>query len=145
MRTIVFLLFILIAAQLPEQAVAAQPSQTLLESQFERARAGDKSAQFRLGSRYKSGRGVAKSDTEAVKWFRRAADQGYAPAQKLLGSSYKHGLGVPKDLIQAYMWYALAEASMLRDTESLEPRMTGPQIAEAKRRAAEWKRAHGKR
>ena len=143
MRTIVFLLFILIAAQLPEQPVAAQPSQTVLESQFERARAGDKAAQFSLGTRYRTGRGVAKSDTEAVKWLRRAAEQGYAPAQILLGSSYKHGLGVPKDLIQAYMWYALAGA--LRDTESLEPRMTGPQIAEAKRRAADWKRAHEKR
>jgi len=30
------------------------------------------------------GQGVAKDYTEAVKWYRKAADQGYAPEQKKL-------------------------------------------------------------
>ena len=32
------------------------------------------------------GRGVAKDEVEAVKWFRKAAEQNYAQAQFFLGS-----------------------------------------------------------
>jgi len=33
---------------------------------------------------YAAGRGVAQNDAEAVRWFRRAATQGYLPAQQAL-------------------------------------------------------------
>jgi len=38
-------------------------------------------AQFSLGLMFMSGRGMAQSDEEAVQWFRKAADQGFATAQ----------------------------------------------------------------
>ena len=55
-----------------------------------------------------AGRGVAKNDTEAAKWFRVAADKGYAPAQNDLGFFYAEGRGVKKDDAEAVKWYQRA-------------------------------------
>src|ERR1019366_3953311 len=46
-----------------------------------KAERGDAQAQSNLGLCYAQGRGVAKDDVEAVKWFRMAAEQDYAKAQ----------------------------------------------------------------
>ena len=42
---------------------------------------GDADAQFNLGFMYDNGRGVAQNDAEAVRWYRKAAEQGDAGAQ----------------------------------------------------------------
>jgi TPR repeat protein len=57
---------------------------------------------------YDSGISIDKNPREAVYWYRRAADQGYAPAQNNLGVLYDQGVGVPKDPEQAMRWYRLA-------------------------------------
>jgi TPR repeat protein len=49
---------------------------------------GDAKAQSKLGEMYASGEGVPEDDTEAVKWYRRAADQGFWLAQYNLGVMY---------------------------------------------------------
>ena len=74
----------------------------------ERAEAGDAFAQFSLGFRYDNGNGVPKDDTEALKWYRLAADQGFASAQFNLGVTYDNGEGVPEDDVEAVKWYRLA-------------------------------------
>jgi TPR repeat protein len=56
------------------------------------AEQGDASAQFNLGLMYDNGEGVPENDIEAVKWYRLAAQQGYAKAQ-----SFAHGLTVCVD------------------------------------------------
>jgi TPR repeat protein len=45
---------------------------------------------------------------EAAKWWRKAADQGYAYAQSNLGVSYATGIGVAKDWVEAYAYWSLA-------------------------------------
>ena len=48
-------------------------------------------AQYNLGVCYYNGDGVAQSYAEAVKWFRKAAEQGYAEAieaLRLLGETW---------------------------------------------------------
>ena len=55
-------------------------------------------AQYNLGVMYHEGSGVPQDDTEAVKWYRTAAEQGYALAQHNLGLMYQMGLGVPQVL-----------------------------------------------
>ena len=45
---------------------------------------------------------------QASKWYRLAADQGYAYAQSNLGFMYHNGQGVPQDYVQASKWYRLA-------------------------------------
>lgn len=53
---------------------------------------------------YSKGRGVAKDDAEAVKWYRKAAEQGLATAQFNLGLKYERGEGVAKDHGKADKW-----------------------------------------
>ena len=45
---------------------------------------------------YVLGRGVTQDDAMAVKWFRKAAEQGYAPAQNNLGEMRRQGRGLAK-------------------------------------------------
>ena len=47
---------------------------------------------------YDNGRGVPQDDTEAVKWYRKAAEQGHAEAQNNLGVMYLNGRGVPQTM-----------------------------------------------
>jgi TPR repeat protein len=70
---------------------------------------GNARAQNSLGTLYRDGRGVAKDESVAVMWFRKAATQGYAAGQNNLGVMYRHGRGgLPQDLIEAAQWYRLA-------------------------------------
>lgn len=50
----------------------------------------------------------AQNFAEAVKWWRMAAENGYARAQTNLGISYVTGKGVPKNATEAAKWYRLA-------------------------------------
>ena len=45
---------------------------------------------------------------EAVRWYRKAADQGNAKAQYYLGVCYDYGDGVDMDLQEAAKWYRKA-------------------------------------
>lgn len=72
------------------------------------AESGDRAAQFRLGTLYVEGRGVARDDAEAVNWFRRAAEQGDMMAQFNLGASYAEGAGVTRDDAEAAKWFRRA-------------------------------------
>lgn len=46
--------------------------------------------------------------SEAVRWFRRSAEQGFAAGQCVLGIMYEKGKGVTKDLSEARRWYQKA-------------------------------------
>ena len=68
----------------------------------------DPIAQYNLGLMYDKGEGVGKNDAEAVKWYRRAADQGDATAQNNLGVMYDNGEGVAENDAEAVKWYRRA-------------------------------------
>ena len=59
---------------------------------------------------YAEGKGVPQDYQEAVKWYRLAAAQGYAPAEYSLGVAYEKGQGVAQDYREAVKWYRLAAA-----------------------------------
>src|SRR4029453_4247327 len=66
---------------------------------------GDAKAQYELGRAFFSGAlGVAKDEAEAVKWFRKAAEQNVADAQFSLGVCYANGRGVTKDDAESVKW-----------------------------------------
>ncbi len=65
---------------------------------------GDADAQFELAGLYAKGDGVEQNLTEAVKWYRKAAEQGHDSAQYKLGLSYQNGKGVSKSDSDAYLW-----------------------------------------
>ena len=67
------------------------------------------SSQCNLGCLYANGQGVAKDPEEALKWFRRAADHGYAEAQNLLGLMHQNGSdGLQQSATHAVSWYRKA-------------------------------------
>jgi TPR repeat protein len=47
---------------------------------------------------YRNGEGVTQDYQEALKWYRLAAEQGYATAQNNLGVMYVMGKGVTKTM-----------------------------------------------
>ena len=95
---------------------------------------------------FHKGRGVPQDGNEALRWYRRAAEQGYATAQNSLGALYATGQGVPQGFIHAYRWFSLAAAQgdeAARNNRDLASKqMTPAQIAEAQRLAREWKPKH---
>lgn len=66
---------------------------------------GDEPDKYGLSSFYQ----VGPSDpTEAVRWFRKAADQGDPDGQYSLGSAYASGVGIKEDKSEAAKWYLKA-------------------------------------
>jgi len=66
-------------------------------------------AYFLLGQFYHNGQaGLEINYEEAVKWYRKAAEKGYALGQTNLGVMYVNGQGVEKDYSEAIKWYRKA-------------------------------------
>ena len=61
--------------------------------------------QSNLGYMYDEGKGVQQDDYEAVKWYRKAAEQGGVHGQLILGIKYELGKGVQQDDYEAVKWY----------------------------------------
>jgi TPR repeat protein len=57
--------------------------------------------------------------TEAMRWYRLAADQGFAEAQIIIGNMYASAQGVPRDFTEAMRWYRLAADQGLPKPRSL--------------------------
>ena len=66
---------------------------------------------FEEAQRYWNGTGVARNESEAVRFYRIAADQGHAEAQASLGYAYDIGKGIAKSDAEALKWYRLSAAS----------------------------------
>ena len=71
----------------------------------EEAGAGCVDACAHLGRCLFNGHGIVKDSEEAVSWFCKAAQQGYALAQNSLGLCYAQGEGVSKDQEEAVSWF----------------------------------------
>ena len=82
---------LLLASSVAVVQLAAQQTkadQKPIEEVKAKAEAGDAESEVELGLRYEKGEGVAKDEVEAVKWFRKAAEQNFAEAQFDLGVCY---------------------------------------------------------
>jgi hypothetical protein len=93
-------------AGLPKGNVSPLP--LTFEELLPKAQAGNADAQFKLGITYENGKSGTTNFVEAVKWFRKAADQGSVPAEAALGGSYKFGRGVDKDYAESLNWFRKA-------------------------------------
>ena len=65
-------------------------------------------AQYNLGVCYYTGTGIKEDKEEAVRWYRRAAENGNAMAQYNLGNCYYTGTGIKEDKEEAVRWYRKA-------------------------------------
>jgi TPR repeat protein len=66
---------------------------------------GDKLDQYGMSSFFQVG---PADPAEAVRWFQKAAEQGYPDGQYHLGRSYEAGSGVAVDKVEAVKWYRKA-------------------------------------
>ena len=100
-------------------------------------------AQFSLGTMYVEGRGVPQDYAEAMRWYRKVAEQGHASAQYNLAFLYGHGEGVPRNHVEAFKWFSLSARNgnqfARKALKELAEKMTPAQIEEAKRLSREWK------
>lgn len=67
---------------------------------------GSPVVQNATGLAYQFGRAAPRNYGEALKWYRMAADQGYAPAENNVGWMYDEGLGIEVDNREANKWYS---------------------------------------
>jgi TPR repeat protein len=113
------------------------------------AEQGDMAAQFYLGVMFSKGEGVPQDFSEGAKWYLLAADRGDAAAQYNLGIAYATGDGGEPDNFNAHFWLNLAAArfspsdprrnAAIAGRDLVASKMTADQIAEAQKRAREWK------
>ena len=90
---------------------------------------------------YELGNGVPENDAEAVKWYRKAADQGLARGQYNLGVMYYNGDGVQENNVRAYVWLSMSKTQGDEDAkkavEIVKNKMTKQQIAQAQALASQ--------
>lgn len=114
-----------------------------------RAEQGDRDAQRRLGELYSSGYKYSQdlkfNLTEALKWFRAAAERGDAKAQYKLASHY--AWRNPPDLAESYFWLSLAaryedgfveKRIIADDRQKTSERLPLEQKMEIDQRVAKW-------
>lgn len=74
----------------------------------ERAESGDSDAQCELADMYLDGFGMDQDYAEAMKWYRKAAEQNNPTGMYNLGAMYYNGEGVEEDWEEAFKWYEKA-------------------------------------
>ncbi len=79
-----------------------------VKAALQAAQHGDRDAQFQMGDRYMTGRGVARDPAAAAAWYRAAAQQGHAVAASNLGVLYANGWGVKQNDAEAVSWFRKA-------------------------------------
>jgi TPR repeat protein len=111
--------------------------------------AGDVESASNLARMYEFGMGVELDEIRATTWYRKAAEMGEPAAQFSTSVMYYKGQGVARDRVEAAMWWTLAMGhggafaeSIRIGVESAEAKLTPEEIAEGRRRAAEWTKAH---
>ena len=95
---------------------------------------------------YGNGEGVPQDYKQAVKWFRKAAEQGYVDALYNLGVRYNNGEGVLQDDVMAHMYFNVAAVSgdkgAAKNRGIVANRMTPSQLEKAQDFARDWMRKH---
>ncbi len=89
-----------------EEAIKAY--QLSLQSERRSAEKGDVQDWTRYARSLVNGPEGLSDPKEAMNWYRKAADKGYAPAQVGIGDLFAMGLGVQKNDYRAQEWYKLA-------------------------------------
>ena len=91
---------------------------------------------------YKYGTGVNEDSSQAVYWYKKAAEQGNTKAQINLAVMYASGEGILENFVLAYKWANLAAALGNENAREMKnevkKRMTRTQIAEAQQLSLEW-------
>ncbi len=137
-----------LASSRPPQPIIVTPAieTATLPELLQLAEKGDPAAENALALRYASGDGVRQNDSEAARWFTKAAEDGNVKAQAALATRYWAGRGVPSSLTQAYFWTVLARAAGDKNSktfaEFLASHMTRAQAVAIEQQANIWYQQH---
>lgn len=111
-----------------------------------RAHLGGPDSQILVGHAYETGKDTERDPVAAVKWYRKAAEQGHPKAFGLLGEKYRLGIGVRRDLIQANMFFTLGlrrgQTHLGDFIHVVEQELSDADIAESRRLADVWDANH---
>lgn len=95
------ILLLSLVSALPAQDISADANLQALKAAADQ---GNAKAQCDLGNLYETQRLKSK----AVEYWRKSAEQGYAPAEAALGSAYGRGFGIGRNYAVAMAWYQKA-------------------------------------
>lgn len=96
-----------LASEYNEGFIAAESGnyQTAVSKWGPLASAGHAAAQFNIALMYHGGLGVSPNEAEAVKWYKKSANNGFFAAQEFLSAAYEEGwFGLPQDKNLARFW-----------------------------------------
>jgi len=96
-----------LASDYNEGFIAAESGnyQTAVSKWGPLASAGHAAAQFNIALMYHGGLGVSLNEAEAVKWYKKSANNGFSAAQEFLSAAYEEGwFGLPRDKNLARFW-----------------------------------------
>ena len=93
----------------PKNSVEARYLYSVAAAELEVfAQKGDPRSQNTLAMLYEDGKGVTQEYARAVRWYRHAANQGFAEAQFNVGRMFAAGYGVDKNNLEAMSWFRRA-------------------------------------
>jgi TPR repeat protein len=107
-RTILIFVICLSASVSASAQEVTRSARELAETQLLAEWVGSPADQYKLGNAYYRGEGVPRDYMQAVKWYRKAADQDMPEAQYMMGVTYDRGEGLPQDFAEAVAWYRKA-------------------------------------
>jgi len=125
--------------EMPAPAQSIQPS---FNSTSSLNTLGNLGVQTNPGTTFDLCLDISDGPIEAIKWYRRAAAQGFTDAQIRLGKVYEFGHGVPHDDMLAYMWFDIAARQGREESRkyraTIAARINPELIPEAQGLAEEW-------
>jgi TPR repeat protein len=111
-----------------------------------RATLGGADSQLLVGHAYETGNGVRQDPKEAMRWYRKAAEQGHPKAFGLIGRLYGIGFGVNRDLVKANMYFQLGhrrgEKHLAEFIETVERKLQAREIQKSLQLADSWEAQH---
>ncbi|GEM_PF-1845022 len=69
---------------------------------------GSPADQFQVGEMYEQGKDIPRSDSLALRWYKKAAEKGLTEAQYKVALMYRNGKGTPRSSFQAARWFQAA-------------------------------------
>lgn len=96
------------AQQLLQELFPEEASAGLDKTLVSQAKAGNATAQYKLGLCYYEGKGVTQNKQTAIEWWKKSAINGNAQAQFSLGAEYYYGGNVTKNYKEAVKWFKKA-------------------------------------
>ena len=127
----------LIAQTPPDQVYQLDPAELRA-----RAQKGDIAAQYRLGNLLRSTNfpGIKQDYVEAMKWMKKAHDQGYLPATYAMGDFHQLGWGVGKDQGVAMKYFREAATKGFPPAQTMLGRLyiSGSGVSTNKSEGMKW-------